>query len=179
MQSKWGNLNIEFLFRHQIYDLEVGNSNMTIEWQASLPPSTTTIVYANQKSGGPRVFGAIAIIFGILGIIGNLQIMVTVSEEPLALLFFGLGAIANGIFVWAGILLWQYKKKGVWVGFGSVIVSSLTWVLISVVLEAALSGEAGGGIVSIGIGIAGINAICCGLVVALPLLMNGNDLDDE
>tara|TARA_B100000925_G_scaffold238034_1_gene186854 strand:+ start:176 stop:634 length:459 start_codon:yes stop_codon:yes gene_type:complete len=152
---------------------------MTIEGEASLPPSTTTIVYANQKSGGPRVFGAIAVVFGILGIVSNLQVMSSVSEEPLALVFFGLGAVANGLFIWAGVLLWQYKKKGVWVGFGSVAVSSLTWALPFILLEAAFSGEAGGIIASIGIFIAGINAVCCGLVVALPLLMNGNDLDDD
>ena len=152
---------------------------MTLEGEATSAPAGTTIVYANQKSGGPRVFGAIAVVFGVLGIVGNVQIMLTVSEEPLALLFFGLGAIANGLFIWAGVLLWQYKKKGVWVGFGSVAVSSLTWALPFILLEGALGGEGGGFIASIGIFIAGINAVCCGLVVALPLLMNGNDLDDE
>ena len=152
---------------------------MTLEGEATSAPAGTTIVYANQKSGGPRVFGAIAVVFGLLGIVGNVQVMLTVSEEPLALVFFALGAIANGLFIWAGVLLWQYKKKGVWVGFGSVAVSSVTWALPFILLEAAFEGEAGGFIASIGIVVAGINAVCCGLVVALPLLMNGNDLDDE
>lgn len=152
---------------------------MTLEGEATSAPAGTTIVYANQKSGGPRVFGAIAVVFGVLGLVGNVQIMLSVSEEPLALVFFGLGAIANGLFIWAGVLLWQYKKKGVWVGFGSVAVSSVTWALPFILLEAAFAGEGGGFIASFGIVIAGINAVCCGLVVALPLLMNGNDLDDE
>ena len=152
---------------------------MTLEGEATSAPAGTTIVYANQKSGGPRVFGAIAVVFGILGIVGNVQTMISLSEEPLAVGFFGLGAIANGLFIWAGVLLWQYKKKGVWVGFGSVAVSSLTWALPFILLEGALGGDAGGFIASIGIVIAGLNAVCCGLVVALPLLMNGNDLDDE
>jgi len=152
---------------------------MTLEGEATSAPAGTTIVYANQKSGGPRVFGAIAIVFGIMGIVGNVQIMLTVSGEPLALLFFGLGAIANGLFIWAGVLLWQYKKKGVWVGFGSVAVSSLTLALPFILLEGALGGEGGGILASFGILLAGINAVCCGLVVALPLLMNGNDLEDD
>ena len=42
---------------------------MTIEGEASLPPSSTTIVYANQKSGGPRVFGALAMLLGALGVV--------------------------------------------------------------------------------------------------------------
>ena len=79
---------------------------MTLEGEATSAPAGTTIVYANQKSGGPRVFGAIAVVFGLLGIVGNVQVMLTVSEEPLALVFFGLGAIANGLFIWAGVLLW-------------------------------------------------------------------------
>ena len=152
---------------------------MTLEGEATSAPAGTTIVYANQKSGGPRVFGAIAIVFGVMGIVGNVQIMLTVSEEPLALVFFGLGAIANGLFIWAGVLLWQYKKKGVWVGFGSVAVSSLTLALPFVLIEGALGGEGGGFLASFGILAAGINAVCCGLIVALPLLMNGNDLDDD
>ena len=84
---------------------------MTLEGEATSAPAGTTIVYANQKSGGPRVFGAIAIVFGVMGIVGNVQIMLTVSEEPLAVLFFGLGTIANGLFVWAGVLL-AIQEKG-------------------------------------------------------------------
>ena len=45
---------------------------MTIEGEASLPPSSTTIVYANQKSGGPRVFGALAMLLGAFGVIFGL-----------------------------------------------------------------------------------------------------------
>ena len=32
---------------------------------------------------------------------------------------------------------------------------------------------------SLGLAATAISAVCCGLIVALPLLMNGNDLDDD
>ena len=98
-----------------------------------------------------------------------------------------LGLAAAAIFTYAGFLLWNYKKKGVWFGFGAVGVNVIDGVLGSIVLGLvadevgdAIGAEGLGGLAaSVGLVGTAIGAVCCGAIVALPLLMNGNDLDDE
>ena len=172
---------------------------MTIEGEASLPPSSTTIVYANQKSGGPRVFGALAMLLGALGVVmalieligaGDNIAMWGADETAYSFWFYVsplLGIASSGLFVYAGFLLWNYKKKGVWMGFGAVGINVVDGVLGSVILgmitdevgEAAGVEGLGGIMAGAGLVFTAIGAVCCGLIVALPLLMNGNDLDDE
>ena len=96
-----------------------------------------------------------------------------------------IGIASSGLFVYAGFLLWNYKKKGVWMGFGAVGVNVVDGILGSIILGMIgggwrLDGAAeglGGSLRTCGWN--AIGAVCCGLIVALPLLMNGNDLDDD
>lgn len=172
---------------------------MTIEGSPSLPPATTTIVYANQKSGGPRVFGALAMLFGGLGVIGSLfEIgsagdtirMFSADETSYSFWFYVdpiLGIASSALFAYAGFLLWNYKKKGVWMGLGAVGINTVNGVLGSVIIgmiteevgDAAGLDGFGAIVASGGILLTVLGAVCCGLIVLLPLFMNGNDLDDE
>jgi len=168
---------------------------MTLEGEATSAPAGTTIVYANQKSGGPRVFGALAMLLGALGVLMALLDLMNAGENidlwgadetSYSFWFYVsplLGAASAGLFAYAGFLLWNYKKKGVWMGFGAVGINVLDGIIASIFLgmigeETGLDG-AGGALASLGLVATGISAVCCGLIVALPLLMNGNDLDDE
>ena len=173
--------------------------SMTLEGEATSAPAGTTIVYANQKSGGPRVFGALAMLLGgiwlimaLLGLAGAQDSIDTwnADETSYSWWFYVsplLSAASAGLFAYAGFLLWGYKKKGVWIGFGAVGVYALQGVLQSVIIGMiadevgdAVGAEGIGGIVAgAGLVFTAIGAVCCGLIVALPLLMNGNDLDDE
>ena len=95
-----------------------------------------------------------------------------------------LGIASSGLFVYAGFLLWNYKKKGVWMGFGAVGINVVDGVLASIIVgldrrRLAMLDGAGGFLASLGLAATAISAVCCGLIVALPLLMNGNDLDDD
>ena len=93
-----------------------------------------------------------------------------------------MGIVSAGLFAWAGVLLMQYQRKGVWIGFGSIginLVSGLVFTLV-VAKEAADetgSEDVGGFLASLGLAIVGIQAVCCSAIVALPLLMNGADLE--
>ncbi len=174
---------------------------MTLEGEPTSAPAGTTIVYANQKSGGPRVFGALAMLFGGLGAIFALigiagagdsidsvnNLMAAGETTSYGWWFYVnplLAAVSSGLFAYAGFLLWNYKKKGVWMGFGSVAVWTVNGVVDSVIngrIADEMVGELdiGGFIAQLGLVATGVGAVCCGLIVALPLLMNGNDLDDE
>ncbi|MED5267623.1 MAG: hypothetical protein VYB00_02245 [Candidatus Thermoplasmatota archaeon] len=168
---------------------------MTLEGEATSAPAGTTIVYANQKSGGPRVFGALAMLLGGIGVIMALLDLASAGdnielwgadETSYSFWFYVsplLGAASSALFAYAGYLLWNYKKKGVWMGFGAVGINVVDGVIASILLgmigeETGLEG-AGGALASLGLAATAISAVCCGLIVALPLLMNGNDLDDE
>ena len=168
---------------------------MTLEGDATSAPAGTTIVYANQKSGGPRVFGALAMLLGGIGAIMALLDLASAGENielwgadetSYSFWFYVsplLAAASSALFAYAGFLLWNYKKKGVWMGFGAVAVNAVDGVIGSILLgmigeETGLEG-AGGFLASLGLAATAISAVCCGLIVALPLLMNGNDLDDE
>ena len=54
---------------------------MTLEGEATSAPAGTTIVYANQKSGGPRVFGALAMLLGGIGVIMALLDLASAGEN--------------------------------------------------------------------------------------------------
>ena len=88
--------------------------------------------------------------------------------------------VSNGMFVYAGVLLFQYRKSGVWWGFGAVGIQVLSTLIVSLVIASALSdldeglGEA---MAAFGIIGAAMQGICCSAIVALPLLMNGADLE--
>ena len=94
---------------------------------------------------------------------------------------------AGSVISYAGFLLWNYKKRGVWIGFGAVGIYVLQGILQSVIIGMVIEevGETagvdglGGLVAGAGIVFTAIGAVCCLLIVALPLLMNGNDLDDE
>ena len=172
---------------------------MTLEGEATSAPAGTTIVYANQKSGGPRVFGALAMLLGSIGVViallnlldAGTQIELWSADDTADAWWVYLSPIlaivSGGLFAYAGFLLWNYKKKGVWVGFGAVGVNVLDGILGSIFIgmitdevgEAAGVEGLGGLLAGAGLVFTAIGAICCGLIVALPLLMNGNDLDDE
>ena len=138
------------------------------------------VIIVQNKSGGPKVFGIVAILLGGLGLIS--QVMGIGDWDGALWILTGLtGLASSGLFIWAGVLLMQYQRKGVWVGFGSVgvqVVSGLVFTLV-VASEAsdALGDDAGGFFASLGLAIVGIQAVCCSAVVALPLLMNGADLE--
>jgi hypothetical protein len=137
------------------------------------------VIIVQNRSGGPKVFGIIAIVLGGLGIIGTIS---GVGEWDGALwIFMGLmGLASSGILIWAGVLLVQYQKKGVWIGFGSVAMDAVSGLVLTIVAADAVGGiDSGWGesVAGFGLVLVGIRAICCSAVIALPLLMNGADLE--
>ena len=145
------------------------------------------VIIVQNKSGGPKVFGIVAILLGGLGVIFGLMSFGTDTEGfgGTAKLVVYLTALMNvassGLFVYAGLLLMKYQRKGVWMGFGAVgiaVASTVINVLI-VAKETAdvLGDDAGGFVAGFGMIYAGIQAICCSMIIALPLLMNGADLE--
>ena len=138
------------------------------------------VIVIQNKSGGPKVFGIIAIILGVLGV-GQGIMGIGAWDGVLWMVLGVLGIISSGVFGYAGVLLFQYQRSGVWWGFGAIGINVLSGLILTLTVakEAgdALGDDAGGFFASLGLALVGIQAVCCSLIVALPLLMNGADLD--
>lgn len=145
------------------------------------------VIIVQNKSGGPKVFGIIAIILGLLGILGGFMTFGTDTEgfggtaKAMVYLTGAMDVASSGLFLYAGVLLMGYQKKGVWFGFGAVGIAVLSTVINVLVVaaetEKVFGEDAGGFVAGFGMIFAGIQAVCCSLIIALPLLMNGADLD--
>ena len=145
------------------------------------------VIIVQNKSGGPKVFGIVAILLGGLGLISGFMSFGTDTEGfgGTAKIMVYLTALMNvgssGLFAYAGVLLMKYQRKGVWVGFGAVGIAVLSTVINVLVvakeIQEVFGDDAGGFVAGFGMIFAGIQAICCSMIIVLPLLMNGADLE--
>ena len=143
-------------------------------------PMGQQVIVVREKSGGPKVFGMLAILLGGLSVLME-ALAIGEWDGGLWIATGALDIISSGLFIYAGVLLFQYQKKGVWMGFGAIGVSVLSgllfWLVVAADTADELGDDAGGFMASFGIALVGIQAICCSIIVALPLMMNGADLD--
>ena len=145
-------------------------------------PMGQQVIIVKEKSGGPKVFGILAIILGALGVLGGLM-AIGDWDGALWMVTGALDIVSAGLFAYAGVLLVKYQKKGIWMGFGAVGISVLSGLIFTFVVAASVTdgsdaGDAAGGFLAgLGLILVGIKAICCSGIVALPLMMNGADLD--
>ena len=145
------------------------------------------VIIVQNKSGGPKVFGIVAILLGGLGVIFGLMSFGTDPEgfggTATAMVYVTalMNVASSGLFLYAGLLLIKYQRKGVWFGFGAVGIAVLSTVINVLVVaaetEKVFGEDAAGFVAGFGMIWAGIQAICCSMIIALPLLMNGADLE--
>lgn len=139
-------------------------------------PMGQQVIVVREKSGGPKIFGILAVILGGLGVLSGVM-NIGEWDGGLWIVTGALGIISAGMFAYAGVLIFQYQKKGVWMGLGSVGVSILGDLIFTFVVASELGDEVGGLVAGFGMIMIGIKAVCCTGIVALPLMMNGADLD--
>ena len=144
------------------------------------------VIIVHNRSGGPKVFGIVAIILGVIGaIMGLLNFGAgadLVEGSLVAVIYVTgvLGIISSGLFAYAGVLLFQYQKSGVWWGFGSLgiaLVSDLIGILWITAELSEIDSDAGGIMATLGLIYVAAKVVCCSIILALPLMMNGQDLE--
>ncbi len=159
---------------------------------------TGQLIYLQPPSGAAKVIGILVIIYGVLaGVLGNVfNLLGSLSMDNAALISFDVANIGLGVAtVVGGVMLMNYQRRGVMVLLLAIILSAgvgmgqLTMVdeIYDQMLEDqditqeeydALQDV--GGIVQ-GVGMVMVlfcNAIC-GLIVAIPLMVSNNGLDDS
>ncbi|DAC44798.1 MAG TPA: hypothetical protein HA315_01360 [Candidatus Thalassarchaeaceae archaeon] len=161
--------------------------------------------YAPLKSQVPKVFGAFmmiyGVIFGLFGIIGLFSVGMTISDyeevgisiSGLQTAWFYISAISGGVLVHAAITFggyetYNYKRRGVMIGLGaiglglvfdfgdSLVVGGIVEQFLDIQGEGELEGL-GALISGFGVVMSIVCAAVCGLLVAIPLLASGNDLE--
>ena len=160
---------------------------MMIDPNTGLPQN---VIIIQSPSAAPKVIGILVIIWGLLSSIGELfnlgdslemgGIFIAVSLANLAI---------GGGLIFGGVLMTQYKKKGVTLSLsliGVVMLALMPGMIDQIIEDENLSDDeaeelrnATGLIAGIGmIGILVCNGIC-GLIIAIPLMISNNGLDDS
>ena len=162
------------------------------------------VAYAPVKSQVPKIFGIFmmiyGVVFGLLGIIGVFGIGGAISDyENAGIEISGLqtawfyisaisGLIVSGAVAYGGYETYNYKKRGVMIGLGAVAFgfvlslgdTAITGDIAQQLLDSTGEAEVEGlGALFAGIGFV-MSLVCsaiCGLLVAIPLLAAGNDLE--
>jgi len=144
------------------------------------------VIIVHNRSGGPKVFGIVAIILGVIGVVMQLLNFGSGADmfegTIVAVIYITgvLGVVSSGLFAYAGVLLFQYQKSGVWWGFGSLgiaLIADLIGVLWVTAEMNAIDPDLGGFMATLGLIYVGAKVVCCSIILALPLMMNGQDLE--
>ena len=131
------------------------------------------VIIVHNRSGGPKVFGIVAILLGVIGVVMGLLNFgsgADMFEGTIVAVIYVTGVlsiVSSGMFTYAGVLLFQYQKSGVWWGFGSLgiaLVSDLIGVFWITAEIATIDEEAGGIIASIGLIYVAVKVVCCSII---------------
>ena len=154
------------------------------------------VIIIQQPSSASKVVGILVIIWGVLNLGGEAYSLGdTLAIGGLFVGFSAINVLIYGGFIAGGVMMTSYKKKGVQICLLMVVLSAImSLALIAFVPEIidsavedgdltddeaeALEGYSGA---LVGVGIA-VSVICngiCGLIVAIPLMVSNNGLDDS
>ena len=154
------------------------------------------VIIIGQPSTGPKIIGIFVIIWGVLGIITELfNIGNTLSAGGLFILISVVNVILGAGYIAGGYMIQDYQQRGIHLSLVCIIVSVIVAVAMlafapDIIQDVAddenLSDdereelEANAGLFA-GIGMIFI-VVCygiCGLIIAIPMMISNNGLDDS
>jgi hypothetical protein len=158
---------------------------------------TGQLIYLQPPSSAPKVIGILVVIYAVFGLAGNLFSLIgSLDMGNSTLMLFDIGNLAAGVATLAGgVLLLQYKRRGVMLLLIAISVSTLIGVgqvsMSEEIYDQMLADEditqeeydnimATSGLIE-GIGMVMV-VFCggiCGLIVAIPLMISNNGLDES
>ena len=149
---------------------------------------TSGPMYMVERSSAPQVIGILVILYNLLmtalGLFGLAALAFLDESTGFEALPFGLLAatillilIPAGMGVFGGYKMFMYKKQGLWIVLGSIV---LGWIIG--ISNSALTSDYGGtGDAALD---AGLNGVCglacaaiCGIIVCIPLFMANSGLE--
>ena len=167
--------------------------------QIVIDPNTglpQNVIIIQQPSSGPKIIGIFIIIFGAITILGEVASLGdTISFGGLFLVFSAVNVIVGGGYIAGGYMIQAYQKRGVHLSLLMLVVSTIVGVLMLTMMPGLIDDlaedeglsddereqlEANSGLIA-GVGAIFI-VICngiCGLIIAIPLMISNNGLDDS
>ena len=158
---------------------------------------TGQLIYLQPPSGAPKVIGILVIIYAVLGLGGNLfSLLGSLDMGNSTLMLFDIGNLAAGVgTLVGGVMLVNYQRRGVMllliaIGLSTAIgvgQMSMTEEIYDQMLEDGdLTDEEYDAIMATSGLIEGIGMVMvvfcggvCGLIVAIPLMISNNGLDES
>lgn len=154
------------------------------------------VIIIQQPSSGPKIIGIFIIIWGALAILDEVsRLGDSLSIGGLYLVLSAVNIIVGGGYIAGGYMIQAYQQRGVHLSLLSLIISTIVGVLMLTMVpeifadyaeEEDLSDaqqeqlDANSGL------FAGIGAIflvicsgICGLIIAIPMMISNNGLDDS
>ena len=177
-----------------------GDTQLTgVPQQIIIDPNTglpQNVIIIQQPSSGPKIIGILIIIFGSITILGEVASLgESISYGGLFLVFSAVNVIVGGGYIAGGYMIQAYQKRGVHLSLLMLVISTIIGVLMLTMMpdlvddiaeDEGLSDdereqlEANTGL------LAGVGAIfivlcngICGLIIAIPLMISNNGLDDS
>jgi len=154
------------------------------------------IVYLQPPSGAPKVIGILVIIYAAFGILtGLIDLVLNISTPNLLLVFSALGLAFSVATAIGGVMLTRYERRGVHLLLLTILASTaLGGVQVSMIDEVYddmlangeltqddydLAMESNGLIQGLGAVFLAICGGMCALIVAIPLMVSNNGLDES
>ena len=154
------------------------------------------IVYLQPPSGAPKVIGILVIIYAAFGILtGLVDLVLNISTPNLLLVFSALGLAFSVATAIGGVMLTRYERRGVHLLLLTILASTaLGGVQVSMIDEVYddmlangeltqeeydLAMESNGLIQGLGAVFLAICGGMCALIVAIPLMVSNNGLDES
>lgn len=166
-------------------------------YDPSMQQQMPSMIYVQPPSGAAKIMGILIIIYGAFGLLGSLATVLgagflegllgqvpqdDLGFDPAQMTTYLQISGAVGLLTSAGTLLggvWtmQYQRRGVHLGLVMIAASFLIGVVLTFIFPEISGAGAGGTVGAIISSVVG--SAVCGVLVAIPLMVSDNGLDDS
>jgi len=182
-----------------VHNHNYANQGMPQPQQIIINPNTglpQNVIIIQEPSAGPKVVGILVIIWGGFTILG--EVIGIGSTLELGGFFIAMSLVNIGLsvgFIVGGIMMTNYQKRGVHISLVLIAISAIVGmaaimmmpdILDDIAEEENLTAEEREGLDEYAGTVMGIGAIfvlicngICGLIIAIPLMISNNGLDDS
>ena len=182
-----------------VHQHQYANQGMPQPQQIIIDPNTglpQNVIIIQEPSSGPKVVGILVILWGALSILGELNVIGDTLE--LGGFFIGMSAVNVGIaagFIAGGIMMTNYQRRGVHLSLAMIVVSAIVGIFVIMMMPGILDDVAEeenltaeereeldkftGTIMGVGAIFVVICNGICGLIIAIPLMISNNGLDNS
>lgn len=182
-----------------VHQHQYANQGMPQPQQIIIDPNTglpQNVIIIQEPSGGPKVVGILVILWGVFSILGE---VIGISDTlEFGGYFIAMSIVNVGLsagFIAGGIMMTNYQKRGVHLSLVMVAISAVIGIaaimmmpdiIDDLVEEEGLTDEEREDVEAYSGAIMGLGAIfvvicngICGLIIAIPLMISNNGLDNS